>query len=135
MKSTFARKTPFKKKNTNIFAFRHAGCPLPCRLEPNFERPPKHEYATKFGKILDLKSGNKWKSKIESSSWFSKNNITLLFTFWVCHSKKLLLWSLPAALLWTGNVPPPLCIFPRSYQFPVIDSHSCLCVASIENDV
>ena len=38
MKSTFARKTPFKKKNTNIFAFRHAGCPLPCRLEPNFER-------------------------------------------------------------------------------------------------
>ena len=79
MKSTFARKTPFKKKNTNIFAFRHAGCPLPCRLEPNFERLWLHEYATKFGKNLDLKSGDMWKSKIEWSGWFSKNNVTLVF--------------------------------------------------------
>ena len=58
MKSTFARKTPFKKKNTNIFAFQHAGCPLPCRLEPNFERLLQYIYATKFGKNLDLKSGD-----------------------------------------------------------------------------
>ena len=58
MKSTLMHKTQVKKKIGVIFAFRHAGCPLPRWLPENFNRPAPCEYLTNFKKKFHF--GLRW---------------------------------------------------------------------------
>ena len=52
LKSTLTHKTQVKKKFGVIFAFRHAGCPLPRWLPENFNRLAPCEYLTNFKKTF-----------------------------------------------------------------------------------
>ena len=79
MKSTFTRKTQFMKKNRFIFAFRHAGGPLPC------SRPQFYFLSNQVELVIIFENFPRFGISVISTpsdqicSENSENNLTLIF--------------------------------------------------------